>query len=157
MAIEVLLIEDVTDLGRSGQVHRVAPGFARNFLIPKGFAVIADRNTLRKQERLSAERTKRAEADRAESEKLVGEVADVSLSTVVKVDPHGQMYGSVTAADVQKLFEQAGHLVERRFIVLAHPIKTTGSHSFTLRLKEGVECTCKIDVLSESQQAALVQ
>jgi large subunit ribosomal protein L9 len=152
MAIEVLLIEDVLDLGRSGEVHRVAPGFARNFLLPQGFAVIADRNTLRKQARLKEERERRAQTDRTESEKLAHSLEGVVLGCTVKVDPNGHMYGSVSTADVVKLFEERGFSVEKRFIHLQHPIKTTGVHVIPLRLKEGVTCECKLKVLTEEQQ-----
>lgn len=152
MAIEVLLIEDVVDLGRSGEVHRVAPGYARNFLFPQGFAVVADKNTLRKQARLQEERQRRAQMDRAESEKLVQSLEGVVLGCTVKVDPNGHMYGSVSASDIVKLFEERGFNVEKRYIHLAHPIKTTGVHTVHLKLKEGVTCECKLKVLTEEQQ-----
>lgn len=152
MAIEVLLIEDVQDLGRSGEVHRVAPGFARNYLMPQGFAVVADKNTLRRQAQLKEMRQKRAEADRAESEKLASSLEGVVLGCIVKVDPNGHMYGSVSAADIVKLFEERGIAIEKRYVDLAHPIKTTGVHTISLRLKEGVTCECKLKVQTQEQE-----
>lgn len=153
MAIEILLLEDVHDLGRAGEVHRVAPGYARNFLMPQGLAAVADKNTLRKQKRLQEERAKRAESDRAEAEKLASALEGLALTCIVKVDPQGHMYGSVSATDVQKLFEHQGHHVEKRWIHLPHAIKETGIYDLSLRLKEGISCTCKIKVLSEEEQA----
>lgn len=152
MAIEVLLIEDVIDLGRTGEVHRVAPGFARNYLVPQGLAVVADKNTLRKQARLQEERQKRAAVDRAESEKIAQSVDGIVLGCVVKVDPNGHMYGSVTIADLLKLFEERGIILEKRYIQLPHAIKTTGVHSIPLILKEGVTCECKLKVQTKEQQ-----
>lgn len=153
MAIEVLLIEDVVDLGRSGEVHRVSPGFARNFLVPQRLAVLADKNTLRKQARLQEERQKRAVLDRAESEKLAGSVEGLVLGVIVKVDPNGNMYGSVSTADIVNLFEERGVNVEKKYVQLPHPIKSTGTHTIVLHLKEGVTCECKLKVQTQEQQA----
>lgn len=152
MAIEVLLIEDVLDLGRSGEVHRVAPGFARNFLVPQRLAVVADKNTLRKQAFLKEQRQKRAQADRAESEKLAESLEGIVLGCTVKVDPNGHMYGSVSTSDIVKLFEERGIAIEKRFIHLPHAIKATGVHTIPLRLKEGVTCECKLKVLTQEQE-----
>ena len=153
MAVEVLLIEDVTDLGRAGEVHRVASGFARNFLYPKGFAVGADRNTLRKQERLQAERAKIAAEDRAQAEALAAKLDGLVLTSIVKVDHTGQMYGSVTLSDLMQLFAQKGFELEKRTLHLPHAIKTTGEHALTLSLKEGVTALCTLRVLTQEQLA----
>src|SRR5574338_163192 len=99
MGNQLLLIEDVDDLGRSGDVVSVKPGFARNFLLPQKKAVVADKFTLRMQARLKEERAKRAEIDKKEAVVLAERIAPMELSIVVKVDPDGHMYGSVTALD----------------------------------------------------------
>lgn len=151
MAIEVLLIEDVVDLGRSGEVHRVAPGYARNFLFPRGFALVADKNTLRKQEKLKLDRAKRAEADRQEAEKLAGQLAGKEISCVVKVDPTGQMYGSVSTTEIIKLFEEQGIYLEKHTIHPRTPFKTTGTHTLSIVLKEGVACETKLHIIPETQ------
>src|SRR5262245_8691147 len=97
MATKLLLIEDVEDLGRSGDVVSVKPGYARNFLLPRGHAVRADQHALRMQTRLQEERQKRAILEKQEAEKTAAALEGVTLSTIVKVDHEGHMYGSVSA------------------------------------------------------------
>jgi large subunit ribosomal protein L9 len=149
MRNQLLLIEDVEDLGRSGDVVTAKPGYTRNYLLPQKKAVIADNYTLRLQAKLKEERAKRAETDRKEAESYAKKIEGMSLSIEVKVDPDGHMYGSVAATDIVRLFENEGIKLERRNVVLVHPIKTLGSHSIQLKLKEGVPAQVTLHVVSE--------
>lgn len=155
MAAKLLLIEDVEDLGRSGDIVSVRPGFARNFLLPRGFAVVADKGALRMQARLQEEREKRSALDKAEAEHSAGQLTTVVLSTIVKVDHEGHMYGSVSAHDVVELLQsQANIALEKRSVVLKHPIKTLGVHKINVKLKEGVTASLTLKVMSEEGQFA---
>lgn len=149
MANQLLLIEDVEDLGRSGDLVKVRPGYARNFLLPQQKAVIADKRTLRMQARLKEERAKQAEVDKKEAEILAQKISGMELSITVKVDPEGHMYGSVGAVDIARLFEEKGHVVEKRHVMLPQPIKTLGTHNITLKLKEGVPAACTLTIDAE--------
>ncbi|ADI38185.1 50S ribosomal protein L9 [Waddlia chondrophila 2032/99] len=150
MATQLLLIEDVEDLGRSGDVVSVKPGYARNFILPKGLGIIADKNALRMQARLQEERQKRAAEDRSEAEALAKVIEGATLTAVVKVDAEGHMYGSVASLDIVHLMqEQKSILIEKKNVQLKHPIKTTGVHQIPLRLKEGVEASFTLKVISE--------
>lgn len=151
MGNQLLLLEDVDDLGRSGDLVSVKPGYARNFLLPKKMAVVADPFTLRLQEKLKTERAKKAATDRKESEELAAKIDGIVITTEVKVDPDGHMYGSVSAADIVRLFEEQGYSIERRNVVLAHPIKTLGIHPISLKLKEGVPAQITLKVMSDIQ------
>ncbi len=140
MANKLLLIHDVEHVGRSGDIISVRPGYARNFLIPQGFAVVADKRALQMQSRLQEERAKKAAAEKAESEAIKKRLETVELETVVKVDHEGNMYGSVNAQDIQHMIEKAtGIHLEKKAIQVKHAIKTTGEHKIHLKLKEGVE------------------
>lgn len=155
MAAKLLLIEDVEDLGRSGDIVSVKPGFARNFLLPRGFAVVADKGALRMQARLKEEREKQAALDKAEAEKSAEQIAAVILSTIVKVDQDGHMYGSVTAHDIAELLQSQANIdLEKRAIVLKHPIKAVGVHKINVKLKEGVTTALTLKVMSEEGQFA---
>ncbi len=155
MANKLLLIEDVEDLGRSGDVVTVKPGYARNFLIPKGLAYIATKNTLRMQERLQAERLKNAASDRAEAEAVAKLIDGKTHSIEVKVDPEGHMYGSVSVLDIVHLIkEKDGIEIEKRAVQLAHAIKSTGVHDIVLKLKEDVTASFKLKIFSEHDLAA---
>jgi large subunit ribosomal protein L9 len=149
MQNQLLLLEDVEDLGRSGDVVSVKPGYSRNFLVPQKKAVVADTFTLRLQARLKSERAQRAVQDKAESEAMAEKVNGMVLTTEVKVDPDGHMYGSVAAVDIVRLFDEAGVKLERRNIVLVHPIKSLGSHAIHLKLKEGVPAQVTLNIVAE--------
>ena len=149
MRNQLLLIEDVEDLGRSGDVVSVKPGYSRNFLLPQKKAVVADKFTLRMQAKLKAERAKRAEIDRQEAESQAQKIEGMVLSIEVKVDPDGHMYGSVAAVDLVRLLEAEGIKIERRNVVLVHPIKELGVHPIHLKLKEGVPAQITLKVVSE--------
>jgi large subunit ribosomal protein L9 len=151
MRNQLLLIEDVEDLGRSGDIVSVKPGYSRNFLLPQKKAVVADKFTLRMQAKLKEERAKRAEVDRQEAESQAKKVEGMVLSIQVKVDPDGHMYGSVAAADIVRLFGDEGIKLERRSVILAHPIKALGVHPIHLKLKEGVPAQVTLKVIGEGE------
>ncbi len=150
MPTKLLLIEDVDSVGRSGDVVTVKPGFARNFLVPQGRAVVASKYTLRMQEKLQQERAKKAAEDKKDAEKQAKQLADVTVETKVKTDAAGHMYGSVSALDIVNLVgEQAKIELDRRSVLLKHPIKALGIHRIELRLTEGVEASVQVKVMNE--------
>jgi large subunit ribosomal protein L9 len=149
MKQQFLLLEDVEDVGRSGEVISAKPGFARNFLLPQKKAVLASPHTLRMQERLQQERSKKAAVDKKEAEDLATKLNGMTLTITVKVDPEGNLYGSVTQMDIVHLFEKEGVKLDRRNVLLPQHIKELGVKSLTLRLKEGVACNYTLNVESE--------
>lgn len=150
MATKLLLIDDVEDLGRSGDIVSVKPGYARNKLLPSGAAVLADKKALRMQARLQEERKKKAIIDQKESEEFAARINGQTVTTIVKVDQEGHMYGSVSAADIVHLIqEQLAVTVEKRFVQLKHPIKETGVFEIGLKLKEGITTSFHLKVVSE--------
>ena len=150
MKQQLLLLEDVEALGKKGEIVTAKPGYVRNFLLPKGFAVVASTNTIRKQEKLRAERAKQAIVDKKESEELALQVEGASpLEIRVKVDPEGHMYGSVSAADIARLFQEKGLPIEKKSVMVNKPIKETGTHKITLKLKEGVMVTFALAITPE--------
>jgi large subunit ribosomal protein L9 len=155
MAQHLLLIDDVEDLGRSGDVVKVKDGYARNYLLPQQKGVIADKNALKMQERLKEERAKKAIKDKTEAESLAKNFEGLTLSTVVKVDHEGHMYGSVAAADVVKLLGDEAKLhIEKRMVLLKHPIKQVGVHTIELKLNEGVPASFTLKVIAEGAENA---
>lgn len=153
MKQQLLLLEDVDSLGRKGEIVTAKAGYIRNYLLPKGFAVIASPNTLRKQERLRKEREQQAAVDRKEAEELAVKIEPVTLETHVKVDPEGHMYGSVSASDIAQLLQEKGFDVEKKNVQLSRPIKETGAHKISLKLKEGVDASCSLQIIPEGVEA----
>jgi large subunit ribosomal protein L9 len=157
MKQQLLLLEDVESLGQKGEIVSARPGYIRNFLLPQRLAVVATPNTIRKQERLRAERAKQAVIDRKESEELAARIEALSLEIKVKVDPEGHMYGSVSAADIAALFVEQGLPIDRKNIVLPRPIKETGVHKLSLKLKEGVTAGCPLTIHPEGIKAVGIE
>ncbi|MCE5318664.1 MAG: 50S ribosomal protein L9 [Parachlamydia sp.] len=156
MANKLLLMKDVDDLGRSGDIVTVKPGFARNFLLPQGFAVLADKRALKMQARLQEERRQKAVEDKQEAEELAAAIEGVTIETMVKVDHEGHMYGSVSAHDVADLLEkQISRHVDKKAIqnALKHPIKETGVFPIAAKLKEGITATFTLKVVPEEHHA----
>src|SRR5262249_16429727 len=145
------------DLGRSGDIVNVRPGYARNFLLPRGLGVVADKSALRMQTRLQEERRKKAIQDKKEAEEHATKILDVTLSTIVKVDHEGHMYGSVSAHDIVELLkEQVNIDVEKRSIQLKHPIKEVGVHTINVKLKEGVTSSFTLKIMPEEAEGQVL-
>ena len=155
MANKLLLLEDIDGLGRSGDIVKVKPGYARNFLLPKGLAYIADKRALRMQARLQEERRKRAVVDQKESEEQAKVLDALSLTAVVKVDQEGHMYGSVSAVDIASLIQEASTIeIKKSAVILKHPIRELGDYKIALKLKEGVKATVSLKV--EAEEGAVI-
>lgn len=153
MKQQYLLIEDVEDVGRSGELIFAKPGFARNYLLPQEKAVPASAHTLRMQAQLQAERAEKAAVERKNAENLAAKIQGMALTITVKVDPEANMYGSVGPSDIIELFAKEGIEVDRRSIGLTKPIKVVGAHPLTLKLKEGVTCGYTLHIIGELAQA----
>lgn len=150
MANKLLLIEDVEDLGRSGDIVNVRPGYARNYLLPRGFALVADKSALRMQARLQEERRKQAIEDKQQAEEQKVAIDAVVIETIVKVDHEGKMYGSVSAGDIVHLLEQQANIqLEKRTIQLKHAIKEVGVHQINVKLKEGIQSVFTLKIIPE--------
>lgn len=154
MAIQLLLVEDVEDLGRSGDVVKVKPGYARNYLLPRRKGVFADANALKMQAALQEKRRKKAEEDRVKAEALAKNLEGCVITTIVKVDQEGHMYGSVNQLDIVHLLQEQHQItIEKKNVHLVHPIRLVGSHQVELKLKEGVIVQITLKVASDVEQA----
>jgi large subunit ribosomal protein L9 len=147
--MEVILREDVKSLGKAGEMVRVKPGYARNFLLPKGLAFEATEGN---RKRIAAEakaRTTRLEAEKTEAAALAGRLGAVSLTLQGKAGEEGKLFGSITATDIAEALKAQGLEVDRRRIELEHPIKTLGFHSVAVRLHPDVHAEVKVNVVAE--------
>jgi len=146
MKYKVLLLEDIINQGRKGEIVEVAPGFARNFLLPQKKALLASRSTLKMRDHLQKERAEQALEDKKKSEKMAAEIRGMMFETVVKVDPDGHMYGSVTPADIVEILNKYGHTVDKKCVLLAHPIRQIGNFQINIRLPEEIEVSLGLAV-----------
>lgn len=133
--MEVILREDVEDLGRSGDVVKVSPGYARNYLVPQNLAVLATGKNLKELEHQKRLITKRAEEQRKLAADLAGKLKGLSVTVAKPVGENDRLYGSVTPRDVaQALVEEGVQGVDRKQITLGEPIRTLGIYTVPVRL-----------------------
>jgi large subunit ribosomal protein L9 len=147
--IEVILREDIKTLGRAGEMVRVKPGYARNYLLPQGLAYEATEGN---KKRIAAEtrvKATRNQAERVEAEREAATLSQVNLSLTGKAGEEGKLFGSITSQDIADALAQQGHSVDRRRIELEHPIKTTGVHAVTVRLHPEVHAELRVSVVAE--------
>lgn len=149
--MKIILNQDVHNLGEEGDVVVVKDGYARNFLLPKGYAVLFNKAN----QSLFASRTAAIEKRKEEKRKAAASVKEqldsMSLTLVVSAGESGKLFGSVTNAMVQEALAKNGIEVERKRIEVAtHAIKMVGSYSVKVRLYEGESAQVKIEVISES-------
>jgi len=149
MKQQLLLLEDVDGLGRSGDVVNAKPGYVRNYLLPKKKVALADKQTLKMQVRLKAQREQQAKIDRKDAEELAAKLVGFVLTTEVKVDSDGKLYGSVSIANIVSMMQERGYPVEKKDILLTHPIKTLGTYPIKLKLKEDVSASFQLEILPE--------
>ncbi len=136
---KLLLLEDIRNLGRKGDLVQAKPGFVRNFLLPMKKALVADKQTIRLQETLKKERIAQAAADKKNAEILAKKLKGQTLTMTEKSDSLGHLYGSVTALDIAKLLEkEEGLKIERKNVILLKPIKLVGKYPINLKLSEDV-------------------
>ncbi|MEO7475779.1 MAG: 50S ribosomal protein L9 [Gemmatimonadales bacterium] len=147
--IEVILREDVKSLGKAGEMVRVKPGYARNFLLPHGLAFEATEGNKRRIEAQTRARGVRDQAERAEAERFAAKLGGVTLTLTGKAGEEGKLFGSITAQDVADALAAEGHVVDRRRIELEHPIKTLGHHTVAVRLHPDVQAEVRVAVVAE--------
>jgi large subunit ribosomal protein L9 len=147
--IEVILREDIKTLGRAGEMVRVKPGYARNYLLPQGLAYEATEGN---RKRIAAEtrvRAARNESERTEAERVAGTLSGISLTLTGKAGEEGKLFGSITSQDIADALAGEGYTFDRRRIELEHPIKTTGTHTVSVRLHPEVHAELRVSVVSE--------
>lgn len=145
--MQVVLTEDVKGLGRSGDLVKVADGYARNYLFPRHLAAPATEGTLRdraaQREMVDRQRARELESAKALAERM----ADLVVTVDVKAGETGRLFGAVTAQDVSTALEAAlGEKIDKRKIALGEPIKHVGQHTVEVRLGQGVSATVTLTV-----------
>jgi large subunit ribosomal protein L9 len=152
--MKVLLTQDVEKLGVAGEVKEVAGGYGRNYLIPKGMAVLATRGQIKQaEERLAAQR-RREQAARRDAEALAARINGQTLRFTAHVGELDRLYGSITNADIaERLSQQLGVEIDRRKVELEEPIKRIGIYPIKVRLAAGLEPL--INVVVEGEAGAI--
>jgi large subunit ribosomal protein L9 len=149
--MDVILREDIDKLGTRGQLVKVAPGYARNFLLPNKMAVAATESNKKivEQERQAyLRREAKVEGEAKDLGKMLGAVA-ITISQ--KAGENDQLFGSVTSKDIAEALEQQGYTIERRKIALEEPIKTLGEFKVPIKLHREVTAEITVHVVKEDE------
>ncbi|MFZ0392362.1 MAG: 50S ribosomal protein L9 [Terracidiphilus sp.] len=148
--MEVILKEDVVNLGHRGEVVKVADGYGRNFLLPRKLAMEATSANRAVIEQMKAAAARRSATEKAQAEELVTKLAPVVLAFTRKSGESGQLFGSVTSADIAAELGTRGFEIDRRKIQLNEPLKALGNFDVPVRLHREVTAHIKVKVLGEA-------
>jgi large subunit ribosomal protein L9 len=152
-ATQVILLERVESLGQMGDVVRVKPGFARNFLLPQKKAMRATKENLAVFEKQRAQLEAQNLARKGEAEQVAGKMAGLAVVIIRQAGETGQLYGSVSNRDIAEAVTAAGFTVERRQVLLLQPIKALGIHATRVSLHPEVDIEVKVNVAQSADEA----
>jgi large subunit ribosomal protein L9 len=147
--MEVILREDVKSLGKAGELVKVKPGYARNFLLPKGLAYEATEGNRKRILAESKARVARAAEEKSAAETIAAGLNAVTVTLARKAGEGDRLFGSITAQDIADALAKQGHAVDKRKIELEHPIKTLGAHTVPVRLHHEVQAELRVTVVPE--------
>lgn len=149
--MEVLLLKNVDQLGQTGEIKKVAEGYARNFLIPRGLATMATPGAIRQAKLLRESKTRHQAKELGEAQALAQALDGLSVTFQARAGESDRLYGSITNAHIaEALAQQANQVVDRRKIDLEEPLKELGTHTVTIRLAPGAEA--KVMVVVEREE-----
>lgn len=147
--MEIILKEDVINLGYKGDIVKVRDGYGRNFLIPQKKAVLATESAKKMLAEDLRQRAHKLERIKNEAVELAEKVKDITLAIGAKTSTTGKIFGAVGTVQIADAFEKAGFTIDRRVIVLKEPVKEIGSYKVTLKLHKEVTVEVAFEVVSE--------
>lgn len=145
--MDVILTKDVPKLGSAGEIVKVKPGYGRNYLLPRGLALVATRGNIAQHEHHRRAIARELERVRAEHQKLADQLRGISVSIARKVGKDDKLFGSVGARDIAEALEVQKVAIDKRLIELAEPIRTVGVHEVPVRFTSDIEATIKVTVV----------
>ena len=145
--MEVILLKEYESLGEIGDIINVKPGYARNFLFPKGIAVRSSKRNIALADEQKKTLQKRTERESKVNEELMNELAKVEISIEVEVGEEEKMFGSVTNLDIHKALTEKDIAIERQSILLDQPIKSLGVHNVPVKISSGEKQEIKVYVI----------
>jgi len=147
--MKVILLDDVTKVGRRGEVRDVSDGYARNFLIPKKLALSATAGNLKNLEHIKRQQDAKADRVKADAETLRVKIEALVYEERRQASEEGKLFGSVTSQDVADFLGTRGVPMDRKRITLDEPIKALGEHLVSMRLHQDVTAQLRVNVVRE--------
>ena len=150
--LQVVLREDVHNLGKTGELVRVKPGYARNYLLPRGLAALATRNNIDQIEHEQKAAVVRATKLKASAEAEAGKLSGVVVTITKQVGEGEKLYGSVTTKDIADELKKQGVTIDRKKIQIIKPIKALGDHEVSVKLGPQVTAALKVVVVKSEEE-----
>ncbi len=151
--MQVILARDVPNLGRVGELHTVKAGYARNYLLPQGMAMMASLKKVNEFEHKKQLIAHRMKLLRSGSERKAAELEKIQVTCTVKVGHNDKLFGSVTAREIASQLAGLGYVIDHRDLKIDGPLKSLGLHEIALRLEADVNTTIKVVVVGEKIDA----
>jgi large subunit ribosomal protein L9 len=149
--MEVILKEDINNLGHRGDVVKVAAGYGRNYLLPQNLAMEANAANKAVIEQMKNSAIRKSAKEKSEAESLVGHLDQIALNFIRKTGESDHLFGSVTSADIAQQLEEKGFNIDRRKIHLDEPLKSLGEFLVPVRLHREVTAHLKVVVQGEEE------
>jgi large subunit ribosomal protein L9 len=153
----VLLREDVEHLGGRGEIVKVKAGYARNFLLPRGLALLATKGNVKQVEGERSALLRKAATEKATADAQAEQMKDIALTFERKAGEHGNLFGSVTSMDIADAIKAKGYDIDRRKIVLKDSIKETGNYTVNVKLHREVTLAVPVTITAEGAIAEIAE
>jgi large subunit ribosomal protein L9 len=150
--MEIILRKTIDTLGREGEVVKVKPGYARNYLIPKKMAVSVNKASLARLQKEQAAIAKRLAEEKKKAETLAGKLSGQIVVITRKTGNEGRLFGSVTSSDIAEQLARRGVTVDRKAILLKEPLKSIGEATVTIKVGYQMTCDITVQVMSEPEE-----
>jgi len=147
--MQVILREDVAGLGRTGDVVKAKPGYARNYLIPRGFAVMADPKNLKRIEHEKTIIAKQSVKNKATAEEFKARIEGISVTVSKYAGEQDKLFGSVTAKEIEHALAEEGVTIDKKKIRIDQPIKQLGIHTVSIHLQTDLDASLKVWVVAK--------
>lgn len=147
--MKVILVKDVEGWGSFGDTIEVKRGFARNYLIPKGFAVEATEENIKHLQNLLKQKARKLEREKEKAVELAKQIDGLEIEISRPIGVTGKMYGSVTTADIVEKLKEKGFDIDRKKVMLRNPIRNLGGYNIQIRLHPEVSAVIKVNVIPE--------
>ncbi|MEK7097959.1 MAG: 50S ribosomal protein L9 [Patescibacteria group bacterium] len=147
--MKIILLKDVSSLGKKGDLKNVSDGYGKNYLIKNGLAALSTAEALNERSQHITSETGKKEKEVAYYKDLADKLRGVSLKTFLKLGKDGGVFGSVSAAKIESLLNEAGFHIKKSNIILDHPIKSLGEHKIKIRLDHEITAELTLQIKRE--------
>lgn len=155
--MKVILLKDVEDFGKKGDIKNVADGYARNFLFKNKKAVLATKEALESLEKEKELTAQKAESDLKITEEIVSRIDGLEIESIAKADEKGKLYGALNENKINQALKERGFNIKKSQIKIPQPIKDLGEFPITLLFDHGLEASVKLIVIEETKNSPIIR